>query len=85
MSLIKRFVGAIVGSKKAVAATSGVLFALLAPVARRVGLDISQDQVLQVLGLLAVYIGGQSVADHGKEAAKIAAPVTSIKKPAVVK
>ena len=86
MSLIKRFVGAIVGSKKAVATIANVLFVLVvAPVANRFGLGITQDQVLTVVGIGAAYVVGQGWADTGKEAAKIAGPVTPIKKPAVVK
>lgn len=74
MSILKRFVSAIAGSKKAVATVAGALFTLLAPVARRYGVEITEEQVLEVLGLIGAYVIGQGVADHGKEAAKIAAP-----------
>ena len=90
MQLLKRFLAAIAGSKKAVAVVAGILFTLLAPVARKLGLSITEDQVLYVLGLLAVYIGGQAVSDQGKEAAKVhastlAAAQAKSGKPTVVK
>ena len=71
MSLLKRFLSAIAGSKKAVATVGGVLFTLLAPVARHFGVEISEEQVLQVLGLVAAYVVGQGISDHGKAAAQI--------------
>lgn len=34
-------------------------------------LSLTPDQVMQAAGLLGVYVVGQGVADHGKEAEKI--------------
>lgn len=87
MSLIKRFLGAIAGSKKAVATVAGVLFTLVVrPLAGWAGLDITEEQTAYVLGTLAVYVLGQGWSDAGKEAAQItAASITPIKKPAAVK
>lgn len=49
------------------------LAGILAYVAGRLGLNLSTEQLLPVLGLIAVLIGAQGVADHGKEAAKVEA------------
>lgn len=52
------------GSKKFIAALSGALFVVLNEV---LGFGIQEDTVLEVVGLLAAYIVGQGIADHGKE------------------
>ena len=90
MQLLKRFLAAIAGSKKAVATVAGVLFTLaVRPVANWLGADITEADTLKVLGLLAGYLIAQGWADSGKEAAKIAAaPVAAPAKsgkPTVVK
>lgn len=51
-------------SKKAMAAAAGVIVA----VAGRLGLDIPETLVNQVLGVIAAYIIGQGIADVGKHA-----------------
>ncbi|MDE2645281.1 MAG: hypothetical protein OXI05_05530 [Bacteroidota bacterium] len=54
-------------SKKAIATIMGLLVTLL----EGVGLDIPQDTLVAVVGLIAVYVVGQGVADHGKEKEKV--------------
>jgi hypothetical protein len=70
-------------SKKFVAAMIGVIAVVLTTILAKVGLAVSEESVLQVLGLLAVYILGQGAADFGKSAAT-AAPVTTVPVPPVV-
>lgn len=61
MEILKK----LVASKKARAAIAGVIMAVAGP---RLGLN--ETQVQEVLAILGLYILGQGVADHGKEAAK---------------
>lgn len=68
---IKYALQAIFHSKKASAAMAGVLLTLLAPLASRIGWDLTQDQLLAVLGIIGTYILGQGLADAGKERAKL--------------
>ena len=89
MSLVKRFLVALAGSKKAVATVAGILFTLaVRPIANKVGADITEADTLKVLGLLAAYVIGQGWADTNKEAAKITAAAAAPAKggkPTVVK
>ena len=90
MQLLKRFLAAIAGSKKATATVANILFVLTVPLWRRLGWDITQEEVLTVVGIGLGYVIGQGVADRGKEAAKIAAPAVAaaavkVGKPTVVK
>lgn len=57
----------LLASRKFVASASGALFVLLNEV---LGLGVSENTVFQVVGLLAAYVVGQGVADHGKERIK---------------
>lgn len=79
MEALKRFLSAIAGSKKAVAAVAAVLFVFLAPILGKVGLTVTEDELQQVLGVAIAYLVGQGLADTGKERAKLeaakAAPV----------
>ena len=65
MSTIK----SLFGSKKFVAMLAGVAVYL----ASRFGFDVAQSDAENVLALVGLYIGGQSLADVGKEAAKLKA------------
>jgi hypothetical protein len=69
-------------SKKFVAAMIGVIAVVLTTILAKVGLAVSEESVLQVLGLLAVYILGQGAADFGKSAVQ-AAPATTVPAPPV--
>jgi hypothetical protein len=71
MNLLKRFVKAITGSKKATTAVATFLFGMLAPVARRYGIDISPGDVDLAIKIGMVYVVGQGLADNGKEAKKL--------------
>lgn len=73
MDILKRFLSAIAGSKKAVAAVAAVLFVFLAPVLGKVGLTVTEDELQQVLGVVIAYLVGQGLADTGKERAKLEA------------
>lgn len=70
---IKKLLGDLLTSKKAVA----LIAAALAWVVGKLGLDIPSADLLAalgpMLGLVAVYILGQGLADKGKEAAKVSA------------
>lgn len=56
----------ILTSKKALAAIVSVVVAGVA----KLGLKLDTETVLLIVGPIVVYIAGQSVADHGKEAVK---------------
>lgn len=56
-------------SKKFLALLAGLLAWLIG----KAGLDLPADDLLPMLGVISVYLLGQGVADHGKEAAKIIA------------
>lgn len=70
MSLIK----SLFGSKKFLAMLTGII-GIVALKVFKISLDATT--VGEIVGLVAVYIGGQSVADVGKEAAKIEAVAAS--------
>ena len=58
------------GSKKFLAMLTGIIGLVALKVFK---LNLDSTTVAEIVGLIAVYIGGQSVADAGKEAAKIEA------------
>lgn len=58
------------GSKKFLAMLTGII-GIVALKVFKINLDATT--VGEIVGLVAVYIGGQSVADAGKEAAKVEA------------
>ena len=64
MSLIRD----LFGSKKVITAMTATIVAA----AGLLGLDLSVDQVALIVTPLAAFVVGQGVADHGKEAAKVA-------------
>ena len=74
MQLLKRFLAAIAGSKKATVTVANMLFVVTVPLWRRLGWDITQEEVLTVVGIGMGYVLAQGWADTGKEAAKVAAP-----------
>lgn len=59
---------ALFSSKKFVASLGGILFVVLN---ETLGLGIGQDAIIQILALIGVFVGGQAVADHGKEVEKL--------------
>jgi hypothetical protein len=71
MSVLKRFVKAITGSKKAMVALGTFVFGMVAPSARRHGVDISPDDVDLAIKIGIGYLVGQGLADHGKEAKRL--------------
>ncbi len=58
-------------SKKFLAAIAGAAVVVLN---KAIGLEIPETDVLKILGVVASYIVGQGIADHGKEKAKIEMP-----------
>lgn len=66
---IKTALLGLLASKKAWALGLGVATLI----AGRAGFDLDKDLCWQIFGLVSAYIIGQGVADHGKEAAKVAA------------
>lgn len=58
MSVLK----AMLGSKKFCAMAAGVIVTLVA----KIGFDIPAETINQVIALIASYVIGQGVADHGK-------------------
>lgn len=73
MNTIKKIISTIASSKKAIATIAGVLLAILSPLARKVGWDLTQSEIEWSLALIASYVVGQGIADAGKEKAKIEA------------
>lgn len=71
MELIKQLLTSLLGSKKFVTMLAGVLLTI----AIRVGMDpvVAKDVIPGILTLVATYVLGQGIADHGKEKAKIVA------------
>ncbi len=59
-------VRALFSSKKFVAMLAGLVATLVA----KIGLELDEATVTQIVSLVAVYIGGQGLADMGKEKAK---------------
>lgn len=78
MSLLKRFVRAVTSSRKAVASVATGTVALLAPLLRRIGVDITPEQVQQVIVIGSAYVLGQGIADHGVAAAKVHAEASAL-------
>lgn len=72
MSIILRFLAAIAGSKKATATVAAVVFLFLAPVLTRIGVTVTAEEIEKVIAVVIAYVIGQGIADHGKEAAKVA-------------
>ncbi len=70
---MKDAIAGLLGSKKFVSFVTGVVGILLA----RWGLELDEATVAAMFGVLAVLLGAQGAADHGKEAAKIAATTTT--------
>jgi hypothetical protein len=51
------------GSKKAIASITGIAVVGL----KAIGVNIPEDSVLQIVGLIMAYVVGQGIADVGKE------------------
>lgn len=64
---MKQAIKDLFSSKKALV----MMVALIVAIASKIGLHLDPDLVNQILALAGVYIVGQGIADHGKEAAKI--------------
>ncbi len=63
----------ILKSKKFVAACVGVVGVVLSILLGKMGVMITDAQVVEFLAPIVGFVVGQGIADHGKEAAKIAA------------
>jgi hypothetical protein len=70
----------LLSSKKAIVTLAGVLTTVLLHVAGRLHVALEPDDAnalsLKVMGMVSAYVLGQGLADHGKEAARIAADTT---------
>ena len=64
-------------SKKAIATMVG----LLVPISQKLGLEIPPDTLTAIVGLIAAYVVGQGVADHGKEREKVRSRYQASQKP----
>jgi hypothetical protein len=69
IAIATKFFGWVFRSKKVTALLVGLV--LLG--ARRLGLDVSEDEVTQAVALIGAYLVGQGIADAGKERAIIEA------------
>ncbi len=67
IAIAKKLAGWVFRSKKVTALLVGLV--LLG--ARRLGLDVSEDEVTQAVALIGAYLVGQGIADAGKERALI--------------
>ena len=54
-------------SKKFVATITGIIVTLVG----KLGFDLDETTITQLLGFVAVYLGSQAAADFGKEAKKL--------------
>lgn len=63
---LKPVLAQIFTSKKALATMAGAIVWVLA----QVGVVATPAAVLPLLGLISIFVMGQSIADHGKEAVK---------------
>ena len=64
---MKRMIAELLTSKKG----AMMIASITAYVIARIGFDVEADQILPVLGMIAAWLVGQGLADHGKSAAKI--------------
>lgn len=64
---MKKALRGLLSSKKAIATLAGLAVALGA----KVGLDLDNEIVFGIFGLVAVYVGAQGAADVGKGAAQV--------------
>lgn len=75
MDALKSTFGELLDSKKFMASLAGMISVILVTLAGHfhLGLDPSVSDTLatKMLGFVAIYVGAQGVADHGKERAKI--------------
>ena len=69
----KRFVAAIIGSKKAVAVIATIIFVFLKPYLAKINVVVTQEEMVIVVGLAGTYVLGQGVADMGKGKAQFEA------------
>ena len=80
MDALKAFFGDLLTSKKFKGSLLMVLFVVVAAACKKAGIELSETTFWTVLGSLGLFPASQAVADFGKEAAKINAAVSSIKK-----
>lgn len=66
---MKDLLASLFSSKKFLVMLAGIILAI----ASQLGLNIDPKLLDQILTMVSVYIVGQGIADHGKEAAKVAA------------
>lgn len=65
----------LLASKKFLAALAGAAVVVLN---KAIGLELPEADVLKILGVIASYIVGQGIADHGKEKAKVENPAKAL-------
>ena len=66
---MKKALAALFSSKKFLVMITAIVAYILA----RVGWDVDPGKIDSLLGVVAVYLGAQGIADHGKEAALVTA------------
>ena len=62
---------ALFSSKKFIAALAGVVAVLVASLLGKAGVAVDDARLTEILAMLAAYILGQGIADHGKGAAEV--------------
>jgi len=60
-----KLIGEVLTSKKAIATIAGVLIVA----SNRIGLQLPEEAITQIIGAIAAYVVGQGLADLGKNAA----------------
>lgn len=79
MKYVKLVFEILAESKKVRALVVGLLLLALVPLGKKVGVELNEEQVDKALALIGLYIVGQGIADHGKEAAKVTAGTPAAK------
>jgi len=74
MSALVQMIGDLLTSKKFIAMVAGIISVTILKVFK---VNVDPQIIVAILGLVAVYIGAQGLADHKKEAAKIEAVAAS--------
>lgn len=71
--LLKRFVNAIIGSKKIMIALAAWILILIRPYLVKINVEVTQDELVAMLSIAGLLIVGQGVADVGKGKAQFEA------------
>ena len=72
---MKDVIKGLLASKKFLAAIAGAGVVVLN---KALSIDMPEEDLLKILGMIATYILGQSVADFGKEKAKVEHPAKAL-------